>query len=523
MKGRTFVTVAARLLLAWAVCAGIAAARDYDVRDFGAAGDGRTLDTKALQAAIDHCAAEGGGRVVLAGGRVYLSGGLVLRSNVTLLIDAGTVLRGSLDKDDYPDLKPKLPFLYSERFTRHLIYAERERNIGIAGQGTIDGQGAHPVFDHRKNPGDKDRPYILRFVECTNVRVRDVTMLESARWCSHYLACEDVVIDGVTILSSQRANRDGIGIDSCDRVRISNCRVETGDDAVVLKATAHRPCKNVVVTNCNLSSQAAAFKLGTESNGGFENIVLSNCTIYHTGGSGIALLMVDGGAFDRVSISNVVMDDVAAPICIRLGNRARPMPGEDPPGIGSMRNIVISGVQARRAGPLGCFASGIPGQYIENLTLRDVRIEFAGGGTLEQAKAAVPQREAEYPGQRMFGTLSAYGLFLRHVRNLTIDGLDLSYDRQVGEQRPALVLDDVIDANLTKLRAEPVERMPTVRMVDCQGVLLHGCRPARAQGPFVAVEGQASRDITLLGNDLRHAQPAVVVHETVPEGAVRRQ
>ncbi|MDY0168019.1 MAG: glycoside hydrolase family 28 protein [Thermoguttaceae bacterium] len=511
------------LAAALAICAGTVVAGDFDVRDFGAAGDGETLDTKAIQAAIDKCAAEGGGRVVLAGGRVYLSGGVVLRSNVTLFIDAGSVLRGSLNKDDYPDITPQLPYLYTERFTRYLIYAERERNIGIAGQGTIDGQGTHEVFDYKKSPGDKDRPYILRFVECTNVLVRDVTMLESARWCSHYLACDDVVIEGITIICTPRANRDGIDIDSCNRVRIANCRIETGDDAIVLKATAHRPCKNVTVTNCNLSSQAAAFKLGTESNGGFENIVLSNCTIYDTGYGGISLLMVDGGTFDRVSISNVVMDNVAAPIVIRLGNRARPMPGEDPPGVGSMRNIIISGVQARGAAAFGCFASGIPGEYIENLTLRDIRIEFAGGGTLEQAKAVLPERETQYPSGRTFGSLPAYGLFLRHIRNLTIDGLDLSYDSEVGEQRPALVLDDVIDANLTKLRVQPVEHMPAVRLVNCQGVLLHGCRADGAQGPFVGVEGDASRDIAIVGNDLSHAQPPVVVEETVPEGAVRQR
>jgi hypothetical protein len=509
-------------LLLLPACFEQATARDYDVRDFGATGDGATLDTKAIQAAIDKCADDGGGRVVLAGGRVYLSGGVVLRSNVTLQIDAGSVLRGSLDKDDYPDITPQLPYLYTPRFTRQLIYAERETHIGITGHGTIDGQGTHEVFDHQKNPGDKDRPYILRFVQCTRVRVRDVTMLESARWCSHYLACDDVVIDGVTILCTPRANRDGIDIDSCNRVRISNCRVETGDDAIVLKATAHRPCTNVTVINCNLSSQAAAFKLGTESNGGFENIVMSNCTIYDTGGSGIALLMVDGGTFDRVSISNVVMDNVEAPLCIRLGNRARPMPGEDPPGMGAMRNIVISGVQARGAGSLGCYISGIAGEYIENVTLRDIRIEYAGGGTLEQAQAAVPQRETAYPGQRTLGTLPAYGLFIRHVRNLTIDGLDLSFDPQAGEQRPALVLDDVIDANLSKLRAQPVAQMPTLRMTDCQGVLLYGCQLAAPQGPFVGVEGALTRDICLLGNDLRHAQPPVTTGQTVPDGAVRQ-
>jgi hypothetical protein len=248
---------------------------------------------------------------------------------------------------------------------------------------------------------------------------------------------------------------------------------------------------------------------------------MSNCTIYDTGGSGIALLMVDGAALDRVSISNVVMDNVAAPICIRLGNRARPMPGEEPPGMGAMRNIVLSGVQARGAAPLGCFASGIPDEYIENLTLRDIRIEFAGGGTLEEAKATAPQREAAYPGQRMFGALPAYGLFLRHVRNLTVDGLDLSYDRETGEERSALILDDVIDANLTKLRARPVEQMPTVRLINCQGVLLHGCRPSQAQGPFVGVEGKQTRDIAFTGNDLRHAQPPVTIARTAPDGAVR--
>jgi len=507
-------------VFALAFCAATAVARDYDVREFGAVGDGKTLDTKAIQGAIDKCASEEGGRVVLAGGHVYLSGGLVLKSNVTLFIDAGSVLRGSLNKDDYPDFTPKLPYLYSERFTRYLIYAEGEHNIGIAGRGTIDGQGAHEMFDHKKHPGDKDRPYILRFAECGKVLVRDVTMLESARWCSHYLACEDVVIDGITILSSQRANRDGIDVDSCNKFRISNCRIETGDDAIVLKATAHRPCKNVTVTNCNLSSQASAFKLGTESNGGFENIVMSNCTIHDTGSGGISLLMVDGAAFDRVSISNVAMNNVEVPIVIRLGNRARPLPGEKRPGMGTMRNIIISGVQASGAARRGCFISGIPGEYIENVTLRDIRIEFAGGGTREQAKANAPERESSYPSGRMFGMLNAYGLLVRHVRNLTLDGLDLSYHQKEGEKRPALVLDNVHEANLTKLRLQPVENMPAVRLVNCQDVLVHGCRPPRTEGPFVAVEGEHTRDITIVEQAPRNEKSTVIVEETVPKDAV---
>jgi len=495
----------------------------FDVRDFGAVGDGVTLDTKAIQAAIDRCAAEGGGRVLLTGKRVYLSGTVVLKSGVTLWIDSGTVLRASLDKDDYPDFTPQLKYVYRDRFTRQLIYAEKQTNIGIAGPGTIDGQGTNEAFDARANPGDRDRPYILRFAECTGVRVREVTLLESARWCAHFLGCDDVLIDGVTILSSKRENRDGLDIDSCHRVRVANCRVETGDDAIVLKATAHRPCKNVTVVNCHLSSQAAAFKLGTESNGGFEDIVMSNCTIYDTGGAGIALLMVDGGVLDRVSISNVVMDNVASPIFIRLGNRARPLPDEEPPGQGMMRNIVISGIQARGAGVLGCAISGIPGACIEHLTLRDIRIQSAGGGTVENGRATVPEREAAYPSPRIFGPLPAYGLFIRHVRHLTLDGVELSFDTARGEERPALVLEDVHDAYLTKLRAAAVSAMPTVRMVNCQGVLLHGCRAEQVSTPFLSVEGESTRDIAVVGNDFSGTQTAMIVDPLVPESAVRQR
>lgn len=514
-------------LLCLSVAAGLGAHKAgpgaFDVRDFGAIGDGITLDTQAIQAAIDRCAAEGGGRVVLAGGRVYLSGTVVLKSGVTLWIDAGAVLRGSLDKRDYPDFTPQVPFLYSNRFTRQLIYAEKQTNIGIAGPGTIDGNGLDEVFNARTHPGDRDRPYILRFAECNGVRVRDIRLLNSARWCAHFLACDDVVIDGATVLSSKRENRDGLDIDSCNRVRVANCRVETGDDAIVLKATTHRPCKNVAVCNCHLSSQAAAFKLGTESNGGFENIVLANCTIHNTSGAGISLLMVDGAALDGVSISNVVMDNVATPIFIRLGNRARPLPDEDPPGQGSMRNIMIRAIQARNAGVLGCAISGIPGAYIENLTLRDIRIHAIGGGKLENATAIVPEHQAAYPSPRTFGTLPAYGMFIRHVRHLTLDGIDLSFDAARGDERPALVLDDVCDANLNNLRGAAAARMPAIRMVNCQGLLLSGCRAEQAETPLLSVEGVASRDIAILGNDLCGAQPAVNLDADVPESAVRQR
>ena len=159
---------------------------------------------------------------------------------------------------------------------------------------------------------------MIRMIQCSDVTVRDVTILDSPMWVQHYLACDDVLIDGITVRSHVANNNDGIDIDSCHRVRISNCDICSGDDALVLKATSDRACKDITVTNCVLSSYCNAFKLGTESNGGFHNIVLNNCSIYDTRLAAIALEMVDGGTLERVSVDNVVIQNAGTAIFMRL-------------------------------------------------------------------------------------------------------------------------------------------------------------------------------------------------------------
>ncbi len=425
-----------------------AAAGMYDVRSFGAVGNGKTLDTPAIQEAINTAARAGGGTVRLSQG-VFLSGTIRLKNNVTLHIDAGATLLGSTNVADYPDITPAITYLYRDRFTKSLIYAEGVENITLSGRGLIDGQGKH--FPAR--PGDDNaRPYILRLSECRNVRVENLRFRDSARWFSHYLACDNVTISGVTIRSKIRENRDGIDIDSCQDVRISDCRIDTGDDAIVLKATTERPCRRVVVSNCVLSSKASALKLGTESNGGFEDIAISNCVIHDTGYGGIAIEMVDGGVLDRVTVTNITMKNVKVPIFVRLGNRARPIPGLPKPGMGALRNVIISNVQASGASVIGCSITGIPGFPVENVTLDNIRIECEGGGTVADARREIPELISAYPSGKMFGNLPAYGLFCRHAKNVRLHSIDFSFHKE--EFRPAVVCDDVCNLDISSLHAQ---------------------------------------------------------------------
>jgi polygalacturonase len=413
----------------------LAAEQLYDVRDYGAKPDGKTLCTQPIQQAVDRCAAEGGGTVYLPPGS-FLSGTITVKSNVTLRLAAGCTLLGSADLKDYPPTVAALRS-YTDNYTdKSLIYGEKLENIAIVGRGVIDGQGKSFQGPY------KVRPYLIRFVECRGVTVEDVTIRNSPMWVQHYLACDDVRLSGITVRSRVNHNNDGIDIDCCHRVVISDCNVDSGDDAIVLKSTSARSCQNVVVSNCVLSSACNALKMGTESNGGFENIVINGCAVYDTGLAGLALEVVDGGRMERVVVSNITMDRVGAPIFMRLGNRARPFKeGSEKPSIGSMRNVTIANIEAAGAGPTGCAICGLPEAKIENVTLSNLRLSLAGGGTRQDAARTIPENPAAYPEYSMFGRLPAYGLYCRHVKGLKLANVQLQTARP--DLRQALVCDDV--------------------------------------------------------------------------------
>ena len=470
------------------------------VRDYGAAGDGIKLDTHALQAAIDACAAAGGGTVYFPPGR-YLSGTLFLRSHITLHLEGGATLLGSPSREDYPSTVPAVRS-YTDNYTlRSLIYAENLEHIAFEGHGTIDGQGGTFKGSH------KDRPYLLRIIACREVSMRRLTLRNAPMWVQHYLACEGVCIDGIRVESTCNANNDGIDIDGCERVRITNCDIRSGDDALVLKSTQERPCRNVVVTNCVLSSLCNAFKLGTESNGGFENIVMSNCTIYDTRISGIALELVDGGTLEHVSISNVTMHNTKSAIFIRLGDRGRPFKeGMEPIGVGRLRHVRISDVQAYGADVIGCSITGLPGHPVEDVALDNFTVSFAGGGKASKDLASVPEKEKAYPEYAMFGLLPAYGFFCRHARGLRLSRVQVSTVQP--DARPALVCQDVSGVELFGWRAGTNDG-PVIVFQDVQDALIHGCQAVAGTGSWLQLGGKSSTAIKLIANELSAAKQAV--------------
>jgi len=439
----------------------------YDIRDYGAKGDGKTMDTAAIQKAIDACSKAGGGTVYLPP-RTFLSGTIYFKTGVTLRLAAGCILKGSTNLDDYPQTIPAFRS-YTDNYTeKSLIYAENVERVGITGSGIIDGQGASFEGPY------KVRPYMIRFIQCRHVTIKDVTIINSPMWVQHYLACDDVRITGITVHSLVNHNNDGIDIDSCRRVVISDCNITSGDDAIVLKSTSDRVCSEVTVSNCVLSTRCNALKMGTESNGGFKNIVITGCSIYDTRLSGIALETVDGGAMDRIVVSNITMDKVGAPIFVRLGNRARPFKQDmEKPGMGTMRNITISNIEATGANPTGCAISGLPGAAIENLTLSNIRLSFAGGGTNADAARAIPEKAEGYPEYAMFGKLSAYGFFCRHVKGLKLLNVQLQLAK--ADRRHAVVLEDVEDGLIDCLDAESSPGAAEVmKITDVKNVFVRG-------------------------------------------------
>jgi len=381
MHRRNFLTLSGLAGFSTLPAIGEVLQQSFNIVDFGAQPGGRILNTRSLQDAIDHAFEAGGGTVSVPPG-IFLTGGLVLRSRVTLYLQAGAVLRGSTDVNDYEYHAG--PPQEGDANGRHLIFARDAEDIAIIGQGTVDGQGS--AFWHRKGrpkprpeemwgdviawdyePATQRRPSpMLEFAYCKNVRVEGITLTNAAGWTMRPIACESVYIRGIRVRNPIHApNTDGMDLTACRNVFVSDCDIATGDDAICIKSENSYgeilPTKNITVTNCVLTTCCNGFKIGTATHGVVENIIFSNSVIYNDAAaplneratSGIALEMVDGGMLDGVTISNIRMQNARTPIFIRLGKRTL--------GAGSyLRNVMISGVNATGA-IVTSSITGVPG------------------------------------------------------------------------------------------------------------------------------------------------------------------
>lgn len=443
----------------------------YNVKDFGAKGDGTSTDTKAINKAIENAAATGGGTVYFPAGN-YLSGSIRLKNNICLFIDQGAVLIAASDSTEFDKPEKSANDTYQDYGHSHwhnsFIWGENLHDISIIGTGMIWGKG---LVRSGKN-GDARPNKAISLLLCRNVIIKDISILHGGWFAILATGVDNFTIDNLKV----DTNRDGFDIDCCKNVRVSNCTVNSPfDDGICLKSSFGlgyaRSTENVTITNCQVggydegtlldgtykrdykkysdSSSTGRIKFGTESNGGFKNITITNCVFEYC--RGLALETVDGALLEDVTISNITMRDIGnAPIFVRLGARMR---APDTIPIGACRRIIISNVVAYNVDARqGVLISGLPGHDIEDLQLSNIRIYYKGGGSKDSVNRVVPEYEKDYPEPGRWKVLPSYGFFIRHVKNLKLHDVQVSFMKD--DLRPPFILDDVKGAILYDIQAQ---------------------------------------------------------------------
>ena len=485
----------------------------FDVRKFGAKGDGKALDSPAINKAVDAAAAAGGGTVLFTAG-TYRSFSIRLKSNVALYLDQGATILAADPRDGDGKYDPPEPNQWDQyqdfghsHWHNSLIWGENLENVSILGPGRIWGKGLvrtggqsrtkeqNDALD-KQGPDPKSGPFgypnardavepgwgnkSISLKLCRNVIIRDISILHGGHFAILATGVDNLTIDNVKI----DTNRDGIDVDACKNVRISNCTVNSPfDDGICPKSSYAlgyaRVTENLTITNCQVSgydegtlldgtykrdfrnangtfSPTGRIKFGTESNGGFKNITVSNCVFDYS--RGLALEAVDGALLEDVTISNITMRDISnSPIFLRLGSRNRGP--KETTKTGAMRRVIISNIVVYNADPkYSSIISGIPGYLIEDVQLSNIRVYARGGGTKEQAALEPLERENIYPEPTMFGELPSYGFFIRHIKGLQMRDVEVSYLNP--DMRPAFVLNDVNGAEFIHVKAKQEADVP---------------------------------------------------------------
>jgi hypothetical protein len=494
------------------------ATASFDPRNFGAKADGKTLDTAAVQAAIDACHTAGGGFVVFPSALTFLIGTIYLKDNVTLQLQPNAAILGSDNLADYGHDVGLNPF-YPETIDPCLIYAKNATGIGIAGEGKIVGHTgntftAPPGGDQR---AAKERPMLLRFDTCTHISITGASFFHCGAWCMHLKNSREIFLSRVHI---QNDKQDGFDLDSCQNVSISDCQLECGDDAIAITTSlAGQPCRNITITNCLLKSRCAGIRFGPLSKGDFENISVSNCIFYDCILGGIKLGVFEGATIHNCVFSNLVMDQVSAPISIFIATwpeigSTDPNPPMMPPG--KIHDLQFRGIRAiTRPGPPNAhpdgdstiFFQGHPQSSIENILLEDMDITFSGGGTLDQAnrRDIVDMDQIDYrkdgywtDHKTTWGIPPAYGLYARHINGLVMQ--NVTFQLANPDQRPAVFLYQSNNTRLVDFTAASDPAAPVlITALDAGSLEVRNASASPTAATLLHVEGAASRDILISG------------------------
>lgn len=453
--------------------------KEFLITDYGSKPNGKTLNTIAIQNAVDAAFKNKGGRVIFPKG-IFLSGSIILKSNVTLYFDEGSVLLGSTNPEDYPNMafegRPDSP-KKDDNSQMALIIAHKANNIALKGKGTIDGQGLKLALNidslhhagiavdlkysiRRNRPNETMRPKLFRFSQCDNVLVEDLKAGEASCWGLSFELCSNLTLNNLTIVNRSYWNNDGIDITDCRNVKVVNCDINAADDGICLKSYYPGYCNDsVYIANCTIKSSASAIKFGTASFGGFKNVTIKDIKVFDTFRSAIAIESVDGAFIESINVSNIEAVNTGNAIFIRLGQRT----GEKP---GNIKNVFLKNIKVQVPfgrpddnydlrgpevdffhNPFPASIVGLEGYAVENVTLENIEINYPGRATKGMAYIPlnrlnkVPEAVKDYPEFSMFGELPAYGFYVRHANGITMKNIKLTLAD--ADFRPAFVFDGV--------------------------------------------------------------------------------
>jgi hypothetical protein len=494
--------------------------RVFNIKDYGAKPDGITNNVAGIQKAIDEASKSGGGKVIIPRGR-YLSGVIHLKSNVELNIHDEAVLLASTNRADYGPSLNASAFIVAENEKNisitgkglidgqcDLLVEDIYKKLRVGELEDDEWKEFNPW--HQRRPSEKNRPRIIEFKNCDGVTVKNIHLQNSTAWVQNYKNCTNITIDSIHVFSNTFWNNDGIDLVDCKNARITNCILNVADDGICLKSEDRNGrCENIYIANCRVRSSASAVKLGTASHGGFKKITIRDIYVYDTYRSAIAIETVDGGLLEDIDVRNINAINTGNAIFIRLGHRNKDSV------YSQLRNVYIANVKVQvpkekpdkdypmggpelkypsnyrvdtsiryssvspwnNAGidstaipyPHNVFPSsitGLSGHYVENVRLENIEIIYEGGADKHinyfplDSLNAITEAASSYPEFSMFGELPVWGLYVRHVKGLSLKNVTLKFKKT--DFRAACVFDDVRGLKIDKLIIPSYQNLPII-------------------------------------------------------------